>query len=260
MLPSNRLSTLSVPGNFLAPDDDILPPLIARERGGIDLQDPSRGINFQNWTARYVSGEVLIGSETTAEQSVLVRANISELDLAFDQNMNPALAFTETDDNGITSAFLWWFDTTVNQYVFFEIPDAYDLRITMDDKRDLVSGTNDIILIYLRDDNLYFRVQRERFTIERLLRENINGRLKRFGMADNLRLQIEFLPFLETPDLIVIVNADDQYTVTPDFFECAQDDLFLIRQDATIASEPFDLVEIQPDVQYKIEREIDPCL
>lgn len=210
MLPFNELSSVSVPGEFLSPDDQRVNPLIAKELGGIALSDPSQGLQVQVWTAKYLDGDVVVGSESVADAVQFSRPDIVEIDLAFDQNMFPAVAFTQLNGE-ITEGWLWWFSTLDNQHIFTQIPGAYDLRVSMDDKRDMSNGQNDIILAYLRDNNLYFRAQRDRFGVEYLLRENVGGRLKRFGMGDSLRLQFEILLFNDAADLTLIVEGDDSY-------------------------------------------------
>jgi hypothetical protein len=64
-------------------------------------------------------------------------------------------------------------------------------RITYDDKRQLGSGgysVSDLVLAYVLDDNLYIRLQRDRFSIAYLLAEEVTPLIK-IGFTRALRLQ-----------------------------------------------------------------------
>ena len=258
MLPFNELSSVSAGSEYLSPDDERVAPLIAKELGGIALSDPSQGLQVQEWTARYRDGNVVVEAPSVSESVLFAREGITEIDLAFDQNMFAAVAFTQVEDE-TQSGWLWWFSTLDNQHIFTEIAGAYDLRVTMDDKRSLSSGQNDIILTYLKDNNLYFRAQRDRFGVEYLLRENINGRLRRFGMNDGLRLQWEILLDEQHPDLVLVVPADDDYVSEADILTISADDAYQAPADAGIEVLDDNWFLVPADNTLTIPSEDDPC-
>jgi hypothetical protein len=190
-LPLNALSTLAAPASFLWPDSIIRASLLEDwEMGGVALSDPTQGLMVQTWRAFMDGDTVMVEGETVAAAPLFTLAGLSEITLAFNQNMDPLIAYVE---NG--SAKLWWYDPVPEDYAVFNLPaDALSPRLTLDDKRDGASGFNDALLFYIRSSNLCYRQQRERFTVERTLASVPGGstRIRRCGMSAGLRLQIEF--------------------------------------------------------------------
>lgn len=188
MIPGGTLSGSPSPGEFIERVNSPLAPLVDYEMGGVGLNDPSQGLWVQLWRARYADGRVYLGPDGGAEQTVLIRPGITELALAFDQNMNPVLAFVQEG-----AAWLRWFDTSVGQIVFTQIPGATNPRLTLDDKRAVEIINSDVILAYLRGGALYYRQQRDRYDIEHLLSSNPPcGGLASIAMSNGSRLQFAF--------------------------------------------------------------------
>lgn len=192
MIPGERLSSLLVAGPWLVPDNLETSPLEVYERGSIGLNDPSAGLRYQDWRLRLVGSDVLISADNWPDTLLFSRAGITELDLAFDQNMNPFVAFVEAGQ-----AKFWWFDTDVSQTVFSNLPaNSLTPRCCLDDKRETQTSFSDIILCYALNGNLYYRQQRNRFTIQKLLQSPfVNpqtggpGTLIKVGMNEHNRLQ-----------------------------------------------------------------------
>lgn len=192
MFSENRLSSLLVADAYTYPYNLVLPnKKTAYALGGANLSDPSQGLAVQLWTATASKTEVtLTAPNQTTNILILNQPDITELTLAFDQNMNATLAFVQY---GV--AKLYWFDTFVGEYVITEFPLAISPRVTLDDNRKLQSNNSDMVLGYVRADNLYFRLQRERFLVERLLKANVAARLEQMGMNVKNRLQFKLKPF-----------------------------------------------------------------
>lgn len=190
-LPAALFSPTPVPGEFLAPDDRVRPSLLVDyEMGGVALGDPSQGLQVQVWEARVDSGMIQVRPEGVGGWTDVVSdTGISEIALAFDQNMRPTVAYVAS---GV--AKMRWFDAVAAAYVISTFAGATSPVVTMDDKRPAQIGLNDIVLFYLRGGRVYYRVQRERFINEYDLAavpENVS-RIKRWGMTDQLRVQLEF--------------------------------------------------------------------
>lgn len=186
VIPDNRLSTLLVAGLWLDADTLENSNLIDYEIGGIGLNDPSQGHYVQIWTLQLVGDDVIIYADNWPEEILFTRTGITELSLAFDQNMNPFVAFVEND-----VAKYWWYDTNLGDTTFTSLPaGSRTPRCTLDDKRQNMTSTSDIILSYIgSNDTLYFRMERERYTVERTLKTGVIGRIKRVGMNHYNRLQ-----------------------------------------------------------------------
>lgn len=192
MLPDHVLSSQLVLGYYLYPDTIDPDPFKSYELGGVALQDPSQGLMVQTWWARLFkdgikeTSIVYIGADNVPEQVFQSDADYTEISLAFDQNMNPALAYME-DGN----AKFYWYDATIPGYTTLTLPSgSRSPKCCMDDKRELENATNDMILGYMRDDKLYYREQRDRFTVEYLLKSDLGLKdLIQVGMSSVLRLQ-----------------------------------------------------------------------
>ena len=191
---NSGISSLLVADHFLPPDDLDNFFLLDYENGGIALNDPLEGLNYQVWTLRYFpgSGDMVIEAPNTPQTVLFNRADITEISLAFDQNMNAFVCFVEA---GV--ATYWWWDTQTDTREFDILPvGSRSPRCCIDDKRPERHGTSDIIMAYIRDDILYERQERDRYTIERTLKNpilhpvyNLPAVLIRVGMHKGQRLQ-----------------------------------------------------------------------
>ena len=211
MIPGESLSSPYMPAAFLYPDSllprqtksslDTTPsgqclvdPPQDWESGGIGIQDPSRGSLYQTWQFRYFGGNIEVGPDPSGPWTLLLGpphvVAVTEISGAFDVNMDTAVAFVDT---GV--AKLWWYDSSVSSKVITTFPGCSSPRLTLDDKREGQRSIADILFFYLRAGSLYYRQQRDRYAVERLLcAEPPNTlRLGRVGMASNNRVQIEFL-------------------------------------------------------------------
>lgn len=188
MLPDQMLSTTVVQGSYLVPDSFNILPLLDYEYGGIHLNDSSQGLRYQIWTLRYSSGDIILSAPNTSDTVLFSRALVSEISLAFDQNMRPFVAFVE---DGV--AKYWWYNTLTATQDFTDLPvGSIYPKCCLDDKRPLEVGTSDIIMAYIRANVLYFRAQRDRYTVEYTLVNGITTRLNRIGMSSVNRVQFQF--------------------------------------------------------------------
>lgn len=190
-LPANVITDEPPPSVFLEPDDRVRSTLLVDyELGGVALGDPSQGLQVQAWEAR-VSGDVVQVRPDGAGgwTDVFSATGITEVALAFDQNMRPTVAFVA---DGV--AKLRWFDAVAAAYVVSTFPEATSPVVTLDDKRAMQIGLNDVLLFYLRGGRVYHRLQRERYLIERDMAAVPEGmtRITRWGMTEANRVQLEF--------------------------------------------------------------------
>lgn len=193
-LPDHVLSSEVVYGYYLVPDNRDPSPLIDYEYGGVALYDPSQGFWNRIWYAKIkIDGvkelkEILIGSEGVSEVSFFSGESFTEISLAFDQNMNPFLAFTA---DGISK--FYWYDPIVAGYVLTALPaGSRSPKCCLDDKREFQRGTSDILLMYMRGTTLYYREQRDRFEVEYTLKTGLlpGDDVLVVGMTDRNRVQV----------------------------------------------------------------------
>lgn len=189
----NRLSTQVVPGDFQTPDDLETSALIDYELGGIALNDPTQGLRVQTWTAVYDSGtsDLTLSAPSAGSTVLWNRPGITEISLAFDQNMNPFVAYVQSGQ----AKYYWW-DTNLPGFTTTNLPvGSVTPRCCLDDKRETQTAASDTILAYVLGTALYMRRQRDRFTIDYLQVDPFQdefgnpGKLRKVGMNHVNRLQ-----------------------------------------------------------------------
>jgi hypothetical protein len=195
-IPGNRLSTTPILGAYLSPYDREMGPFLDYEQGGIALDDPSQGLQVQVWRLDYAAsnGDFLVTPESFGSPSVqYTDPGAIVTSLAFDQSMRVVLAWIKDGD-----VFLRWFDPLPNMTVISNFGPAQDARVLLDDPRELqtIAGSSDVLLFYVRGGRIYYRQQRDRFTIERELGAfiNPNALIVKYGRTNRLRIQFEVTP------------------------------------------------------------------
>lgn len=184
-LPGNVILETAIPAQFKDPINHRFFPLVDYEIGGTNLNQPGEGHRVKLWTLRYETPNMILSAPGVPDAIQFSRTGITEVGLAFDQNMRPFVAFVE---NGV--AKYWWYDTVAAAQVFTDLPaTSANPRCCMDDSRPLQFAINDIILAYTKGGDLYYRQQRDRFATERLLKTAIGGNLEAIGMSEGFRLQ-----------------------------------------------------------------------
>jgi hypothetical protein len=190
MIPLYELSSTMVPAQFFgARNSTRINNRLDYEDGGIGINDPSAGLLYQTWWGWIEMDGVYLSAANQKEAINIYESNklITEISFTFDQNCRPCLAFVEEN----IPKLIWW-DTSVEAQVITTLDTGIvNPRVAMDDKRDKSLSTNDIILAYLRNSNLYYRQQRDRFEVEYLLKTGAGPRLNKIGMGTGLRFQFQ---------------------------------------------------------------------
>lgn len=195
MMPDGVLSTTPQPAIFVGARNYPISKIVDYEDGGIALNDASQGLLYQRWKALlFNSGEedsyIQLSATEVPAFKLIELPRLTEISISFDTLMRPTLAYVQ---DGV--AYLRWYDSAAADYVTDTIgAGVLTPRVSLDDKRFLATNgyqTNDVILAYVRDRNLYVRIQRERYLIEHLLAEDCNPLIK-IGMNRQLRLQFMF--------------------------------------------------------------------
>jgi hypothetical protein len=186
-LPDDNLTLFNGQPNFLVPDHIVKSPLIDYEIGGVAPQDNSQGNNSYEWKATYEEPEIRLSREPYCNYIVVLSEyDVTELSFTFDQNMRHIIAYIQ---NGLCK--LHWFDIQINSYTTTSYPGAISPKVALDDKRDIATAYNDVLFFYLKDGNLCYRQQRDRFGIERVLAATNAPGIRRIGMTTGLRFAVE---------------------------------------------------------------------
>ena len=174
----------------MEPDNLPFRRLVSHERGGVAINDPSQGMDVQNWRLESDGSLVRLFSELGSPIELFPDSGIQQLSLSFDQNMRKIIAI-EHEAGGVD---LIWYDTLVALEVTSPFAGIRSPVLSLDDKRKSQSGTSDVIFGYIRnsDNMLCYRQQRERFTVEHELTQlDARSRLRNLGMTTKLRMQFE---------------------------------------------------------------------
>ena len=193
MLPNNATSATPQVAPFLYPDRLRVSPLEDWEDGGVGIQDPSQGLSGYRWRCYTTPAGIWLQRDgLPAQLWVVSPGTVKELAFAFDQNMRPVVAYTLTDN----TVRLLWFDTLASAYTTTSYGTTIrNPRLCLDDKRDTQSLTSDVIFAYIKGTDLCYRMQRDRYTIERILAGGLTSehKLRNIGMTTNLRLRFSVL-------------------------------------------------------------------
>jgi hypothetical protein len=193
-MPEARISTTPVVAEYQSADALSGEKLQDFEQGGIALGDPTQGLNVQTWELRVLGNDVRVRPLGGTYTTVFTEAGIQEIGLAFDQNMNPTIAYRA----GGVCKLRWYDPTPGNQrFVTTSYPGTRDIRICLDDKRPERRDFSDILVFYLKDapdayrQTVYMRMQRDRYLVEYNIGQLPVGAnaLYKVGMAKNYRLK-----------------------------------------------------------------------
>lgn len=198
MLPDGVLSTTAVVTGYPDPVKQPGDLLIDWERAGVYLNDPSQGLMVKVWTLRGIPNpdtlevDVVIsapGGVAVGESSRVLfsGADITEVALGFDQNMNPFVAYVQSGQ-----AKFWWYDSVSSGMIFTDLPaGSRTPRATIDDKRPFNIANSDNILAYMRGSDLIVRYQRERYQIEHVL-DTFGPNAELLSVAMNTQNRLQF--------------------------------------------------------------------
>lgn len=187
--------TRHLAGRFGGPDGRyVRDTLTDFEEGGIGLQDPTAGLQYQIWKGYWNSADstayLIPDSSEEVPVAIFTETDVVEFSFTFDQNMRWA-AITRKENN---TAQLRWYDSSVTNYVTTHFSGITSVKMCHDDKRVLQvqRGSSDMILTYISGNKVRWRVQRDRFQIEYTeptLTLPSNTVITNFGLNEKLRLQ-----------------------------------------------------------------------
>jgi hypothetical protein len=185
MIPNNAFTTPTpIVSAFLPPKDEPYQPLTSKSRGGIALNDASQGRDYQNWVVSYNGTNILVAPQGGSTVFTLTVAGVLSVSLAFDNNMNPVIAWMDS-----VGAKLYWYNNTN----FVTTPfSATSCRVTIDDVRDFYNANSDVIFAYTYGTNLYWRQQRDQYATEYTV-GSTTGLLQKVGLSELNRLQFQLL-------------------------------------------------------------------
>lgn len=189
MFPDLALSSATIQAEFTEQVNRRQTPLVDYEMGGVAVGDSSAGLKAKLWTLELQGADLVLSAEGVAPVVLFSRADVTQVALAFDQNMRPHVAFVQA---GL--AWLWWYDSQANQMAFTSFAGVTTPRLANDEKRASQASVSDVVLAYMAAGNLCVRIQRERFAVEHVLRSAPGLMLVAVARNNANRLQFECFP------------------------------------------------------------------
>ena len=187
------LSETPVSGRFLGSGAaNILDRERDYEEGPVAEQDPSLGMDYQEWRSYIKDGAVWVEADNTPPRILYESSGeLTDISIAFNQNGDLHYVYVE---DGV--AKFRWFDTATSQFETMILPEGVRTpKITLVDKRTTQTSNSDIILSYIKADHgLYYRQQRDRFQIERLIHPGPFVMIRQMYMNTGRRLQWLLVP------------------------------------------------------------------
>ena len=218
------LSSVTVRGRYLPPFPKKKEALADYARGGVDFEDASQGLNKKDWYGYVKNGKFYVSAEGVSEKMVLATgANVDWFSFSFDQNMRLCCAYG-ADKKG----YLYWYNTAIHGGETIELGEVSSPTIRLDDISDAAYGESELILSYIKKNSLYIRLQRDRFLVEYLVKENVGNDLIQCGFTSVGRFQW---------DITIIY---------PRHLPCPQSDLDLVPRERRYISDITDVRNLRP--------------
>ncbi len=192
---------MSIPkvSDFLPNNNLAHTPLTQIVRGGVDLGSSIYGRDYQNWVVFYENSTIKVKKETGAVEFSLEVANVKYLSMAFDTAMRITLAWIVDAD-----AYLYYYDTISLSYITVKHPNVTSSRLSLDKADDWFEAASDVIFLYIRNNVLYYRQQRERYEVERAIGPAI-GIITNAGLNIENRFQIKVSEITQVDDPNIII-------------------------------------------------------
>jgi hypothetical protein len=134
--------------------------------GPIGINDPSKELNNRFWATYFNPSTNDIELEDIENEITTIIINepdgVTNIGLAFDQNANDVYAWI----TGLGELKLRWFDASLPGDAVLSLGQAQSVTITMDTKYFPSSADSDILIFYIRDEAIYYRIQRDKYATE----------------------------------------------------------------------------------------------
>jgi hypothetical protein len=184
MIPANTFTPVPVISNFLSPYDQPYQPLLQNVMGGLAIGDASLGRQVKIWTVAYTGTDITVKPIDGPIAFTLPALDVQSVSLAFDSNMALVIGWMTSVD-----AEIYYYDTLLAAYTTRTFIGPTSCRVVVDDARDFYTPQSDVIFSYTMAGNLYWRQQRDRYNIERLVGPTTKLLRK---MAPNIENRLQF--------------------------------------------------------------------
>ena len=192
MIPYNEFIVIDGYKRLTSPESSKITGLYDYDTGGIAVGDASEGLDSYNWELT-VSGSIArLNKFGGIAISVFTFPSVPiDVAFCFDQSMHPVIAWQDSND----TVYLRRFNAATSSFITDVIGSGKCPRLVLDIKDLAIINESDVILTYIADNTLYYRIQREGYSIPHSIVSNLNPlqRLARIGVS-GFRLQLVLTP------------------------------------------------------------------
>ena len=179
------MSSHPVLAAFIRARQFVPTPRVSYDDGPVAIQNPSQGLLYQIWRARYVSDTVYLVAPNYTESVFFKRRCIESISLSFDQNGRPLLTYLIAGN-----LYLYWHHTITQKYEHTLIDtQVTSHQVCLDIRTRLGILDSQVVLGYTKNNNLYYVLQADRYMVPYLIALGVNGYLIQIGMSRQHRFQ-----------------------------------------------------------------------
>lgn len=187
MIPADKLSSEVMFSDWIINlPDEAFTSNSGFELGGEAININTDDLNSRLWRYFYEDNKVKINRTDTDEIITLEELpGLTQLSLTFNQSLVPVFTYIQ---NGTT--FLKWFDTSDQTYKTTNFGTTFRSPKVVLDIKDKLSTVSDVLFLYMKNNTeLCVRYQRDRFSIEYVLKTMPAHVILRVGMNKLNRIQ-----------------------------------------------------------------------
>jgi hypothetical protein len=187
MIPGGEFTNIPQVSTYNPPLNEPYSPLYQKVWGGVALNDGSLGRMVQYWEVSYDGTNININPEGGSVEFSVAQANVETVSLGFDANMNPILGWQRAGTSSI-----YYYNGITSSYDTLTISGTTSCRVFLDDPRDFNTADSDVMIAYTKSNTLYYRQQRDNYTIEYTIGPTLKLLIKA-GLNNLNRLQFELI-------------------------------------------------------------------
>jgi len=185
MIPGGDFTPIPIVSGYNPPLNEPYVPLYQKVWGGVELNDGTQGRMVRYWEVSYDGTNININPESDPVVFSIVQADVETVSLGFDANMSPVIGWQSVGTSNI-----YFYDGATFTFQTITISGTTSCRVFLDDPRDFNSSESDVMIAYTKNNTLYYRQQRDNYTIEYTIGPTVKL-LTKAGLNTVNRLQFE---------------------------------------------------------------------
>lgn len=185
MIPGGEFTVVPIVSDFNPPLDEPYNPLNQKVWGGVALNDGSLGRMVRYWEVSYDGTNINVNPEGDPVVFFIAQSNVESVSLGFDASMSPILGWQSAGTSNV-----YFYNGITSSYQTTTISGTTSCRVFLDDPRDFNAADSDVMIAYTKNNTLYYRQQRDNYTIEYTIGATVKL-LTKAGLNTVNRLQFQ---------------------------------------------------------------------